>query len=497
MGGKPFKSKGCISCRKRKVKCDQQKPHCAECQKRKLVCQGYDRDDGLFIHHDQKSSNSHRGSQNLPGTTPGRSRSIQYTQPQVQVQSGALCRGSERLQIFSSYYDLYFPKNSKVSQVDFWQFLISGFAALPKKSMMLEKAICAVSSFYIGKMIGDTRLFNYGLQMYTEAMRILRRNIQLGFFGNEMIYTAVIFQEIEKIHRPRHLQAYFAHVEGTKMILDYCRPMIVKNSLTDAIYTNHSRMSMYLATTGATSLYDEYKSVAISGHRTLLEKFIEIYDTSNRIVAAVDIATQSSPDTKTYESLLSQSMELEKKWNEWFSKSGINDHCSYADPEQIFTSSLPSTDALFGRAYRFESLDSANFYIWHSAMMIRTLKLIHKVRTQLMPASVLESASQADLHKKDDPLDTLRNEYHRKLEIYADRACLCIPFCAQDDMRAFGVHAVLVPMCVVVETYIDLCQREKFFWCQRFYQIGVDRCNNTATHMSEVGWNLFRKKGLA
>lgn len=27
----------------------------------------------------------------------------------------------------------------------------------------------------------------------------------------------------------KHLQAYFAHVEGTKKILGYCRPMIMKN----------------------------------------------------------------------------------------------------------------------------------------------------------------------------------------------------------------------------------------------------------------------------
>ena len=88
----------------------------------------------------------------------------------------------------------------------------------------------------------------------------------------------------------------------------------------------------------------------------------------------------------------------------------------------------------------------------------------------------------AHLRKQDGQFDTLNSEYHRKLEMYADRACVCIPFCAQDHMRAVGVHAVSVPMCMVVETYIDLCQQERFFWCQSFYQIGVDRCNNTATH---------------
>jgi hypothetical protein len=105
-----------------------------------------------------------------------------------------------RGQVFASFHDLYFPRDTNiVSNVDFWQFLISGFASLPKKTEMLEKAITAVSCLYLGKMKGDKRLFYYGLQLYTDAIRLLLNAIYRGSHDNEIIYTTVIFQEIEVI----------------------------------------------------------------------------------------------------------------------------------------------------------------------------------------------------------------------------------------------------------------------------------------------------------
>ena len=50
MVGVPGRSKGCATCRKRKIGCGLEKPQCAQCIKSKRICGGYERD-RIFINH--------------------------------------------------------------------------------------------------------------------------------------------------------------------------------------------------------------------------------------------------------------------------------------------------------------------------------------------------------------------------------------------------------------------------------------------------------------
>ncbi|KIW35049.1 uncharacterized protein PV07_01775 [Cladophialophora immunda] len=52
-------SKGCHSCRKRRVKCDEKRPHCGNCVKRKQQCPGY-RDFFDAVHKDETFLTSHK-----------------------------------------------------------------------------------------------------------------------------------------------------------------------------------------------------------------------------------------------------------------------------------------------------------------------------------------------------------------------------------------------------------------------------------------------------
>lgn len=166
-----------------KIQCDQQKPQCAICLMRSTQCPGYDRDSGVFIHH--KRNNCDRNcDRNL--------------NPQnLQVQTRPLGRPATRDQIFACYYTIYFPSSQCVSKVNPWQFLITSFQSLSQKSQMLDRAVFAISSLYIGKMKDDFRLFNYGQLMYNEAIQLLRNKICRGSYDKEIVYTTLIFQEIE------------------------------------------------------------------------------------------------------------------------------------------------------------------------------------------------------------------------------------------------------------------------------------------------------------
>ncbi|PUU75460.1 hypothetical protein B9Z19DRAFT_926392, partial [Tuber borchii] len=43
MVGVPGRSKGCNTCRKRKIRCDQKRPECGNCIKSNRACAGYHR----------------------------------------------------------------------------------------------------------------------------------------------------------------------------------------------------------------------------------------------------------------------------------------------------------------------------------------------------------------------------------------------------------------------------------------------------------------------
>ncbi|KUJ07183.1 uncharacterized protein LY89DRAFT_767020 [Mollisia scopiformis] len=49
MVGRPGRSKGCITCIKRKVKCDEQRPTCLRCRDSFMICDGYRNDGVAFI----------------------------------------------------------------------------------------------------------------------------------------------------------------------------------------------------------------------------------------------------------------------------------------------------------------------------------------------------------------------------------------------------------------------------------------------------------------
>lgn len=102
-----------------------------------------------------------------------------------------------RQQFISEYLHGYFPTKMAVSHVDMWHYLLQGFAGLPNKTEMLDKTLSAITCLYIGKARQDDRMSKHGLQLYNGAIRHLSSMISRDVFSEEIVYTAVLFQEIE------------------------------------------------------------------------------------------------------------------------------------------------------------------------------------------------------------------------------------------------------------------------------------------------------------
>lgn len=62
---------------------------------------------------------------------------------------------------------------------------------------MLEKSLAALACAWLGKQNNDAGLLKYGVQLYNVAIRQMASLITRDAYSDDIIYTTVLFQEIE------------------------------------------------------------------------------------------------------------------------------------------------------------------------------------------------------------------------------------------------------------------------------------------------------------
>lgn len=103
-----------------------------------------------------------------------------------------------REQLFATFMGAYFPTQSEGdSQVDSWRYLISSFHVLPNKTLMLQRALSAISCAYVGRLNDDDRLSHHGIQLYNSSMRSMSKMLCTRTHTEDALYATVIFQMIE------------------------------------------------------------------------------------------------------------------------------------------------------------------------------------------------------------------------------------------------------------------------------------------------------------
>lgn len=173
----------------RRKKCDEQKPECLRCIKYGTKCLGYGRDQKIVIY-----SAAGRSQEIVQ-----RNAKLSFDQHAQNIPSQGITSGpSRRAQIFATYVNVFFPTGAEAkSSVDLWHYLISNFSALPNKSEMLEKSLAALACAWLGKQNNDAGLLKYGVQLYNVAIRQMASLITRDAYSDDIIYTTVLFQEIE------------------------------------------------------------------------------------------------------------------------------------------------------------------------------------------------------------------------------------------------------------------------------------------------------------
>ncbi|CAG7932960.1 unnamed protein product [Penicillium olsonii] len=191
MVGVAGKSKGCNTCRKRKIACDQQKPACAKCIRSNRQCGGYQKET-VFVLVQPAAERKHqfiRSTSMSPSSSPwDRDMDWKSSSPATV----ALSNDSPHSFTETSFaYDLI--HKSMESHNLFQAFILNCFPThllpdpqswipllgdLSSRVEALEMSTAAIAASAIGRMFHDENLIKQGLTYYTRGLNQLQKALR-------------------------------------------------------------------------------------------------------------------------------------------------------------------------------------------------------------------------------------------------------------------------------------------------------------------------------
>ncbi|KAE8396618.1 hypothetical protein BDV23DRAFT_2627 [Aspergillus alliaceus] len=97
--------------------------------------------------------------------------------------------------------------------------IIQTLPDLSGSSLLLDKAVVALSTAFLAKQNQDKHLLLYSTKIYSNAIQVLNSRISSGEkVGKDVLYTTIIFQLYELINcSPPRFGAWIAYVQGSSI----------------------------------------------------------------------------------------------------------------------------------------------------------------------------------------------------------------------------------------------------------------------------------------
>ncbi|KAE8144542.1 hypothetical protein BDV25DRAFT_166608 [Aspergillus avenaceus] len=509
MGGIPFKSTGCNTCRRRKVKCDETKPECLRCVKNGHVCTGYERT-RVFIH---KSSNALKeDSENLsrrPKTLRGRPKTLQVGR--VEPEIPRLNTNVEiRSQLLQSFIDWFLPAPQYICDKT-GKNILQTLPDLSGSSLLLDKAVVALSSAFLAKQNQDKHLLQYSSRLYGNAIQTLHGKISTGgSLGKDILYTTIVFQLYELINcSSPGFGAWIAHVQGSSAVVSQCaenKEQTVAGklfhrqlkfvSLCDAIGKRKAPDFHGASTWPNEPWRDTANPEPID---EILDKLADCSALMEKVDAFLDQEMEDYNQTQmTGRSLLSSCFKLEERLHRiCFAMQEELGKPSPLPTDPIYWSDFRSSlrTHLFTEPYNFPSLTCAEAHLVYWT----TLVLLYPLVDQLL--EVLEVSgdhiSLASCYSPSDgPSVTSNSEtrinFTNLAEHYADEVCRSVIYCLQPDLKTLGAQLLLAPLSQSAQFFSVQVLAVKYRWCQEVFTLLPRLGLGIGYFLKDMVWPKYR-----
>ncbi|KAF1927248.1 uncharacterized protein M421DRAFT_422097 [Didymella exigua CBS 183.55] len=176
MVGVPGRSKGCVTCRKRKKGCDLQRPACGQCLERKIKCGGYDLD-RVFI-----------TSKYEPLSPPASVRVVQRRDPTLDLVAitastyhaipPSLAQTAFSMKSMEAVFGLFPAHQDAGGALQLVNQFSKLLATLSVREEALRQTIFAVGLVTLGKGSNNQVVLRRGRMLYGKALQELRMSLQ-------------------------------------------------------------------------------------------------------------------------------------------------------------------------------------------------------------------------------------------------------------------------------------------------------------------------------
>ncbi|ETI19841.1 hypothetical protein G647_08855 [Cladophialophora carrionii CBS 160.54] len=184
MVGVPGKSQGCNTCRRRKVKCDLEKPHCRRCVSSARQCEGYERY-AVFINRGQQGLQKRERLEEarIPTTSIPSALGFQYANTPLNFSPSP--RQANETQLISSFWETYCASATRypAPTEPAWLYRSISSATTPTTvtaapSMLLKQALLSLAYIRIGRLNDDQALIIRGQQIYGQSLRLMQHALR-------------------------------------------------------------------------------------------------------------------------------------------------------------------------------------------------------------------------------------------------------------------------------------------------------------------------------
>ncbi|KAF3035835.1 hypothetical protein E8E12_007009 [Didymella heteroderae] len=187
MVGVPGRSRGCKTCRKRKKRCDLQRPECGQCRGREAVCGGYDVD-RMFVYQTGRgndfavkrpvpdrytgatSTQLLRKKQMLPVLSVSESTAYNPRRPPSIIFPEAFVRSAYTEKVQSAFIQMYVPCGGLGPTDAEGKEFVNILPLLTVRDQALQLAVQAIGTAALGHATGNEALSRQGRVLYGKAL---------------------------------------------------------------------------------------------------------------------------------------------------------------------------------------------------------------------------------------------------------------------------------------------------------------------------------------
>ncbi|KAJ5245970.1 hypothetical protein N7468_000953 [Penicillium chermesinum] len=364
MGGAPGRSNGCDTCVRRKVKCDLQRPQCARCLRGGHRCGGYERT-RKFIHTFAEPQQGFGGN----SAQYRRESTLAVVNVNAQIRS----------QLFSLFVDSYVP-SQPTGRVN-WRChraanVLEDFPPLMggENSQLLDRAVMALATGFVGRKFGDQRLTRQGIVLYNNSIQAFTKLIsRSGLPVQEVLCANIAFQLYEVINCTYGFAGWMAHVQGANAVIAHNLRNLENNQLSSLMLREMKLSNIFHAIGKSRSALDSFpmwKSVSPADDQPM-EQIIDILmectglveDTSN---------IQSENDARR---IVESGQRINKKIADWYESFETNALGRLYTRMSTRSDKRPNTRPIFPERYEFATVEVAESHMlyWAASLMIQTL----------------------------------------------------------------------------------------------------------------------------